>query len=64
MSPESLGFCPICLGRLKREGDKLLCENGDYIVLEIDFDLLWRDYETKGDAEVLLQSLLEKNMKE
>ena len=60
---DHLGHCPICQALLKREGDNLVCLEGDYIIPEKVFNEAWERYGVKRDAENLLQSLLDENLK-
>lgn len=65
-----LGNCPLCSGNLKRKGDQLECENGDYIVPEFEFNRIWDLYPAEklkanepAAGESLLRKLIEANIK-
>jgi hypothetical protein len=66
----AVGHCPLCQRLLRRYGENLVCEGGDYIVLESEFDRIWDQYppdrlkaEEPTAGESLLQELIKENIK-
>lgn len=61
---DDLGTCPFCRGWLAREGENLVCEKGDYVVVESRFDEIWdlfkelRPQATPETESVLVEKLL------
>ena len=71
---EDLRRCPLCGGKLFREGENLVCEMGDYSIEEKRFDELWEEliewqsspswkYLESALSEVLLKNLRDLNQK-
>lgn len=71
---EALGHCPLCSSLLTRDGETLVCPNGNFAVPEARWNAIWDFYDSilrsqkKGSvnsvfSETLLKDLRAENLK-